>query len=361
MSSNWGNKVRFSLFGESHGAAIGGVIDGLPPGIELDLELVKKEMDRRKPGSDPYSTKRKEDDSFEILSGFFNGYTTGTPLAFIIRNKDNRSKDYSKLKDVMRPGHADHTGSIRYLGFNDYRGGGHFSGRITAPLVFYGAVAKQILYDNYDIRIFSRIKSISQVTDKDLDHLSADIEDLSKTLSNKKIPVLDSEQGKKMEEVIEDAKNSMDSVGGIIECMAFNVPAGYGMPFFESLESKIAHLIFSVPATKGLEFGKGFDISKMKGSKANDSFYYDKENRLKARSNNNGGILGGITNGLPVVFSAAIKPTASISKEQDTIDIKNRQNTKLTVTGRHDPCIVPRALPVMESCMAIALLELLLV
>ncbi len=361
MSSNWGNKVKFSLFGESHGAAIGGVIDGLPPGIELDIDFIKKEMDRRKPGADPYSTKRKEDDSFEILSGFFNGYTTGTPLAFIIRNQDNRSKDYSKLKDIMRPGHADHTGSIRYKGFNDYRGGGHFSGRITAPLVFYGAVAKQILYDNYDIRILSRIKRISDVEDKELDHINADADDLSGVLSNKKIPVLDADKGRKMEEAIENAKNCLDSVGGIIECMAFNVPAGHGMPFFESLESKIAHLVFSVPATKGLEFGKGFEISKMKGSKANDSFFYDEDNRIKARSNNNGGILGGITNGLPVVFSTAIKPTASISIEQNTIDIKNKQNAKLAVTGRHDPCIVPRALPVIESCMSIALLELLLV
>ncbi|NTW72262.1 MAG: chorismate synthase, partial [Eubacteriaceae bacterium] len=349
------------IFGESHGNAIGGVIDNLPPGIELDMEFIESELRRRKPGEDSFSTKRKEDDQVEILSGYFNGYTTGTPLAFMIRNKDTHSKDYTKLKSLMRPGHADLTGHIKYHGYNDYRGGGHFSGRITAPLVFFGAVAKQYLKENYNIKIISRIKRIENVLDDELDLMMDNQEEIVEKLSGKKIPVMNPQAGEKMLQAIIDAKNEVDSVGGIIQCICLNVPAGCGMPFFESLESKIAHLIFSVPATKGIQFGRGFEISSLRGSEANDSFKYDADGKLRGRSNNNGGILGGITDGLPVIFDVAMKPTPSISKEQDTIDIDNKENARLVITGRHDPCIVPRALPVIESCGAIALMELLTV
>ncbi|QSX07900.1 chorismate synthase [Alkalibacter rhizosphaerae] len=351
MSSTWGNKIRFSIFGESHGPAIGGVLDGLPPGMELDMDFIQQQMDRRKPGQDRFSTKRKETDQVEILSGFFEGKTTGTPLAFIIRNEDNRSRDYAALKSKMRPGHADWTGHLRYQGYNDYRGGGHFSGRITAPFVFYGAVAKQYLLENYGIQIVSRIASIGNVEDEVLDHLSADPLELLKKLKNQPFPVMEEAAGTSMKQVIDDARNQQDSVGGVVECMGFHIPAGVGSPFFDSLESTISHLIFSVPATK----------AALKGSQANDVFYYDEEGRMQAKTNHNGGIQGGISNGLPLVFRVAFKPTPSISKEQETVDIENKENVALSIQGRHDPCIVPRALPVVESCMAIALLEELVI
>lgn len=361
MSSTWGSKIRFSLFGESHGPAIGGVIDGLPPGMELDLEAIQVQMDRRKPGQDRFSTQRKEADRFEILSGFFQGKTTGTPLAFLIRNEDNRSKDYGVMKSKMRPGHADWTGHIRYGGFQDYRGGGHFSGRITAPLVFFGTVAKQYLKENYGISIASRIASIHGVDDETVDYLKVDPLFFLENVQDKPFPVLDPHAKTRMEEAIDTARKNQDSVGGVVECVGFHVPAGLGTPFFDSLESHIAHLIFSVPATKGIEFGDGFSISKQTGSQANDRFEYDEELRLHGKTNHNGGILGGISNGLPIVFRVAFKPTPSIAREQETIDIESRENVTLSITGRHDPCIVPRALPVVESCLAIALLEHLLV
>lgn len=360
MSSMWGNKIRFSIFGESHGNAIGGVIDGLPPGMELDLEYIQQQMDRRRPGQDRFSTKRKEPDQAEILSGYFNGKTTGTPLAFMIRNKDNRSKDYSLLKSRMRPGHADWTGHLRYEGFNDYRGGGHFSGRITAPLVFYGAIAKQYLKEKYGISIASRILDIHGNRDRDVDYLHEDQGAFLKEVQDNRFPVLEENAKAAMEKAIDEARSNQDSVGGVIECVGFNVPAGVGTPFFDSLESEISHLIFSVPATKGIEFGAGFSMSAMTGSKANDEFFYDEEGRMQARTNNNGGIQGGISNGLPLVFRVAIKPTPSISREQETVDIDVKENVTLSITGRHDPCIVPRALPVVESCLAVALMEQLI-
>lgn len=357
MSSMWGNKIRFSIFGESHGNAIGGVIDGLPPGIELDLEYIQSQMDRRRPGQDRFSTKRNEADQAEILSGYFNGKTTGTPLAFMIRNQDKRSKDYSQLKSRMRPGHADWTGFLRYQGFNDYRGGGHFSGRITAPLVFYGAVAKQYLKEKFGISIAARILEIHGNRDMAVDYLNGDQKKFLEKVENNRFPVLDENVKEYMEKAIDDARNSLDSVGGVIECVGFNIPAGVGSPFFDSLESGISHLVFSVPATKGIEFGTGFAISALTGSQANDSFCYDDKHDLKANSNHNGGILGGISNGLPLVFRVALKPTPSISREQETVDFETEENVTLSIHGRHDPCIVPRALPVIESCLAIALME----
>lgn len=356
MSGMWGNNIRISIFGESHGNAIGINIDGLPSGFEIDLDKIMVEMSRRAPGKSPLSTPRKEGDVPEILSGYFNGKTTGTPLCAIIRNSNTKSKDYSKLKDVMRPGHADYTGAIRYDGFNDYRGGGHFSGRITAPLVFAGAICKQIL-ESKGIVIAAHINSIGNV--KDRSFLESDINnELLNSFKGKELPLINSNLEAEMREEIMKARSDRDSIGGTIECAILGVNPGVGNPFFDSVESTLAHLMFSVPAVKGIEFGRGFDISKMRGSEANDEYYLDGEN-IKTRTNNNGGILGGITNGMPIVFNVAIKPTASIFKEQKTVNIETMEETTLSIEGRHDPCIVQRALPVIEAVAAIGILELI--
>lgn len=354
MSAVWGKNVKISIFGESHGEAIGIVIDGLPSGLDLDLDYIKYEMKRRAPGNNPISTARKEKDEFNILSGYFGGKTTGTPLCAMIKNSDKKSKDYSKIKDVMRPGHADFTGNARYKGFNDYRGGGHFSGRITAPIVFAGAVAKQLL-EKKGVIIGSHIKSIKDIEDDSFDFCSIKEEKL-KRLKEEKIPTINKDKKDEMEKIILKSKEKGDSVGGVIECAAINLDVGLGNPFFDSIESVMSHLLFSVPAVKGVEFGAGFDITEMFGSESNDEFYYDGDD-VKTYSNNNGGILGGITNGMPLIFRCAIKPTPSIAKSQRTIDISKKENVTLNVNGRHDPCIVQRAIPVIESVAAISLLD----
>lgn len=357
MSGTWGKNIKLSIFGESHGSAIGITIDGLEPGLEIDIEAVKKEMDRRAPGRSPLATARRESDTFEILSGYFNDRTTGTPLCAIIRNADQHSKDYGDLKKLMRPGHADYTGNVRYKGFNDYRGGGHFSGRITAPLVFAGAIAKQILA-NKGIIIGSHIKSIEKIQDASFEEIDLN-EDLIRKLSYESFPVINKSSGDNMQELILKVKKDLDSVGGIVETVILNLPSGVGSPFFDSVESHLSSIIFSIPATKGIEFGKGFDISALKGSEANDEFYIEND-IIKTKTNNNGGILGGITSGMPLVFRTAIKPTASISREQHTVDIEAHKNATLSIKGRHDPCIVPRAVPVIEAASAIAILDLML-
>ncbi|SMC27553.1 chorismate synthase [Clostridium acidisoli DSM 12555] len=357
MSGTWGKNIKLSIFGESHGSAIGITIDGLEPGLEIDIEAVKKEMDRRAPGRSPLATARRESDTFEILSGYFNDRTTGTPLCAIIRNADQHSKDYGDLKKLMRPGHADYTGNVRYKGFNDYRGGGHFSGRITAPLVFAGAIAKQILA-NKGIIIGSHIKSIEKIQDASFEEIDLN-EDLIRKLSYESFPVINKSSGDNMQELILKVKKDLDSVGGIVETVILNLPSGIGSPFFDSVESHLSSIIFSIPATKGIEFGKGFDISALKGSEANDEFYIEND-IIKTKTNNNGGILGGITSGMPLVFRTAIKPTASISREQHTVDIEAHKNATLSIKGRHDPCIVPRAVPVIEAASAIAILDLML-
>ena len=355
MSSIWGSNIKLSLFGESHGEAIGINIDGLSPGIELDLEEIKREMSRRAPGSSRLSTSRKEKDKFEILSGFFQGKTTGTPLCAIIRNKDARSKDYEKTKDLIRPGHGDFTVSKRYSGFHDFRGGGHFSGRLTAPICFAGAIARQVL-EKENIIIGSHIKSIGNIEDETFHRLDIK-ESTLKKLSLKKLPTLIEEKAVAMEEEILGAKEDEDSIGGVVEVAAINLPAGVGSPFFYSLESEIASLAFSVPGVKGVEFGEGFHITRMKGSQANDEFFME-GGKVRTYSNNNGGILSGISNGMPVVFRAAIKPTPSIGKSQRTVDIKKRKNKTIEIQGRHDPCIVPRVIPVLEAITALAILDL---
>ncbi|MGL5648475.1 MAG: chorismate synthase [Clostridium sp.] len=356
MSGTWGNNLKVSIFGESHGVGIGITIDGLPSGFPLNVEKINFHMGRRAPGKSKLSTARKEGDNVEILSGFFDGRLTGTPLCGIIRNKDNRSRDYGKLKDVMRPGHADYTGNIRYSGFNDYRGGGHFSGRITAPIVFAGSICRQILEEK-GIKIVSHVKSIGNIEDSSFNPVKID-ENLIEKLYEKELPVLKENIDEKMRETILEAKEMGDSVGGVIECAILGVKPGVGNPFFDSIESVLAGLLFSVPAVKGVEFGKGFDITKILGSEANDSMYYE-EDVVKTKTNNNGGVLGGISNGMPIIFRVAIKPTASIIKKQETINITTKENEKLIIEGRHDPCIVQRAVPVIESMAAIGILDLM--
>ena len=357
MSGIYGMNLKLSIFGESHGKSIGCILDGLPPGLALDLEKLQLELDRRAPGKNLLSTQRKESDVFEIQSGFFEGHTTGTPLCAIIKNSDQHSKDYSILKDKMRPGHADYAGFVRYQGFNDYRGGGHFSGRITAPLVFAGAVAKQALAQ-LGIKIGAHILSINKICENNFNPLG-ESEELLTELQEKAFPVLDDVKGSQMQARILEAKANLDSVGGVIETMAINLPAGIGAPYFDSLESRLAHMLFSVPAVKGLEFGAGFGITQMTGSAANDEMHYE-AGQVKTTSNNNGGITGGITNSMPVLFRVAIKPTPSISREQNTISLAEAQDTKLTIVGRHDPCIVQRAVPVIEAATAWVIWDMLL-
>ena len=354
MSGMWGNKIKISIFGESHGNAIGINIDGLEPGFEINLDKVSSEMKRRAPGRNNLSTPRKEADEPEILSGFFQGKTTGTPLCAIIRNNNTKSKDYGKLKDIMRPGHADYTGKIRYNDFNDYRGGGHFSGRITAPLVFAGAICKQIL-EAKGIKIVSHIKSIGTIEDKSfLDEKIT--EGFINSYMSKELPLIDELKEEAMRKEILLAKEELDSIGGTVECAVLGIEPGIGNPFFDSVESTLAHLMFSIPAVKGIEFGRGFELTQMRGSQANDSMYFSGE-KVLTKTNNNGGILGGITNGMPVIFKVAIKPTSSILKSQNTVNINTGEETVLEVNGR--PCIVQRALPVIEAATAIGILDLI--
>ena len=356
MSGFWGNNIKYSIYGESHGNGIGILIDGLPAGLELDLDEIHGEMDRRRPGKSSIATSRNESDNFDILSGYFNNKTTGSPLCILIKNSNTISGDYAEIKNVMRPGHADFTGFVKYGGFNDYRGGGHFSGRITAPLVFAGAIAKQILREK-NIFITAHISSVGNIKDDDFNPVIIQEENIE-ILKSMEMPTLREGAAKEMTEEILKCRNDKDSVGGSVECAILNLPVGLGDPFFDSVESVLAHLLFSIPAVKGVEFGMGFKLATMKGSEANDEYYYQ-GNVVKTYTNNNGGILGGITNGMPVIFKTAIKPTASIAKEQRSINISTGKAATLEVKGRHDPCIVPRAVPVIEAVAAMAILELL--
>lgn len=357
MSGIWGRNIKLSIFGESHGPAIGITIDGLPPGLTLDMDYIAFEMRRRAPGRNELSTSRVEGDDFEILSGYFQNKTTGTPLTAIIRNKDSRSKNYEAIRDKIRPGHADFTGHIKYSGHEDYRGGGHFSGRLTAPLVFAGAIAKQIL-EAKGIDIGSHIKSIGEIEDPYFHPTYIESDQLVK-LKEEDFPVLDKIRGIEMQKLIKKVREEEDSIGGIVECAVINLPPGIGSPFFDSLESVISSLLFSIPGLKGLEFGAGFPISRMQGSQANDQYYIDEEEKIRTYSNNNGGILGGISNGMPLIFRAAFKPTPSIGKKQRTVDISKGENIELVIRGRHDPCIVLRALPVVEAVAAIAIWDVI--
>ena len=355
MSAVWGDKIKITIFGESHSEAIGVVIDNLPSGIVLDFDEIKREMARRAPNGGEFSTPRKESDEVEIVSGYFDGKTTGTPLCGIIRNTNTKSKDYSLLKDVFRPGHSDYGYYLKSEGNNDYRGGGHSSGRLTAPLVFCGAICKQLLREK-GISIGSHIQSIADVKDNSFGVAidGSQLENLSKEV----FPLLDKSKFEDMRKIIANAREQGDSVGGVIECAVSGLQGGVGEPFFDSIESRLASLLFSVPAVKGVQFGKGYELATMKGSEANDPFEFV-DGKVVTKTNNNGGILGGISTGMPIVFNVAIKPTASIFKEQDSVNIKTKENTRLTIQGRHDSCIVVRAIPVIEAVAAIAIYDFL--
>lgn len=362
MSSIWGDRFKISLFGESHGAAVGVTIDGLPAGTFLQEEQLQYEMKRRAPGrkgdgQDKLTTPRTEADCYEILSGFVDGHSTGTPLSAVIRNTNTYSKDYSGLERTPRPGHADYTGHLRYKGMHDVRGGGHFSARVTAGLVFAGAVAKQVL-DQHDIHIGAHLRRIYDIEDMPFQEQDLHAEKF-RQLAEMRLPVLDLEKGQKMADAILEARQQGDSVGGIIETAVIGMPGGYGDPFFDSVESKLSHILFAVPGMKGLEFGAGFEISRWKGSKANDPFYMEGDS-IRTKTNHNGGINGGITNGMPIIFRAAMKPTPSIAIKQDTVDLETRQDTDLEIKGRHDPCIAVRGLTVIEAAAAVCLLDILL-
>ena len=345
MASFWNNRISISIFGESHGPAIGVTIDNLPPGEYIDIQKLAQFMERRAPKSDGTTTPRKEADMNQIMSGLLNDRTTGTPLCAFIQNTDTRSKDYSNLSKLPRPGHADYTGALRYKGFNDVRGGGHFSGRLTAPLCFAGAVCGQIL-ERRGIYVGAHVAEIHGIKDAEFDHVNVTKEDIL-AVRYKGFPVIRNEQGKKMQEDIRAAREGGESLGGIIECVAVN----------DGLENTISQLIFGIPAVKGLEFGAGFEVAKMVGSQNNDSFYVDDHGYVKTMSNNHGGILGGISSGMPITMRVAIKPTASISQPQQTVNMTDMTNETLVIHGRHDPCIVARAVPCVEAAVNIALLS----
>lgn len=355
MSSIYGNNFTVDIFGESHGSAIGCVLGGLPSGIELDMEKIQAFMDRRRARGQVWATKRKEGDVPKVVSGLYNGKTTGTPLCMLIENTDTRSRDYQK--GINRPGHADYSGSVRYKGFNDPRGGGHFSGRLTAPLVFSGAVAAQIL-EQKNIFAATHVSSIARVSDEKFDYIEIN-KALADELKTKQLAVIDNTCGENMKVKIEEAAKQGDSVGGEIECAVVGVPAGVGSPMIRGVESRLSSLLFSIPAVKAVSFGAGHDFADMKGSQANDEYTLIDE-QMTALSNNNGGIIGGITNGMPIVFSVVIKPTPSISKQQKSVNLHTEQDEILEIKGRHDPCIVPRAVAVVEAAACIVMLDLMM-
>lgn len=351
VKNSFGSSVSVTIFGESHGAMIGAVLDGIAPGIDVDEEFIAHQMSLRKAvGS--ISTARREADQVKIVSGVFNGKTTGTPITMIIENQDQHSKDYGELAYKARPGHADYTAFMKYHGFQDFRGGGHFSGRITAGLVAAGAIAIKAL-KNKGIYIGTHILSCGGVFDRSF---SADLKNEIVRLGDSDFAVLDETVKAPMIEKIDAARNDGDSVGGRLETAVYGFPAGVGEPWFDTLESVLSHMIFSIPAVKGLEFGDGFGLADMKGSQANDSFR-SSDGNVHTETNHSGGILGGISNGMPIIFRTAIKPTPSIYKEQQTVDMRDMTDTTLQIKGRHDPAIIHRARVVLDSAAALVLCD----
>ncbi len=354
MKNSFGQSVAVTIFGESHGAAIGAVIDGLAPGIEVDESFIAFQLEKRK-GPSKVSTARREKDACRILSGVFEGKTTGTPICVMIENDEQKSKDYSKTKDLARPGHADFTAFCKYHGFQDYRGGGHFSGRITAPLVAAGAIAIKAL-ESKGIRIGTHVLSCGGINDRKFENFDDDFT----LLSSLSIPVLDEKARKAVEEKIVEIRADGNSIGGVLQTVVTGMPAGVGEPWFDTVEGVLSHALFSIPAVKGVEFGAGFDFAYMTGEKANDPFRMG-EKGVVTETNNNGGINGGITNGMPILFNLAIKPTPSIYKEQKTVDFIKNENSLIKIEGRHDPAIIHRAAVVADSVTAITLCDILAV
>ena len=343
---SYGENLKVTIFGESHGPAVGAVIEGIPAGETVDFEALRRFLQRRAPGQNAYSTARKEADEPEFLSGLQGNVTTGTPIAAIIRNTDQKSKDYSELKVKPRPGHADYTAAVKYFGHQAFAGGGHFSGRTTAALCIAGGIAKQLL-EKEGIFVISRIASIGTVEDEG---------ELLESTEENGFPTVSINAGATMQAYIAAKKAEGDSVGGVIECKVLGCPAGVGDPMFGGLENRIAAAVFAIPAVKGIEFGAGFEAAKMTGSAHNDAFIVD-NGKVKTETNRAGGILGGISNGMPITFRAAVKPTPSIAKEQKTVNLETMEETVIAVEGRHDPCIVPRALPVVEAAAALAVYD----
>ena len=356
MSSTYGEQLKLSIFGQSHGPAIGMTLDGIPAGLPVDTDQLQNFLDRRAPGHSAYSTTRAEADRPEILSGILDGYTCGAPIAAIITNDNTRSGDYNNLKDCPRPGHADYPAQVKYKGYQDVAGGGHFSGRLTAPLCIAGGMCKQWL-EQKGIRIGAHISVIAGVADEPvfLDWVRPELDAIGKDF-----PVLNPAAGEKMQQEIAKAKTDGDSVGGVIECIVTGLPAGIGDPMFGGMESRIAQIVYGIPAVKGLDFGSGFTGSYLRGSQNNDP-YTVKDGSVQTLTNRAGGILGGITNGMPLVFQVAIKPTPSITLQQQSVSLNKMEDQPLTIRGRHDPCIVPRAVPVMEAAAAIAVMDACLI
>ena len=353
MSSTYGENLKLTIFGQSHGAAVGMTLDGIPAGLPVDFDELQAFLNRRAPGQNCWSTPRKEEDRPEFLAGILDGFTCGAPIAAVIHNTNTRSGDYANLRDCPRPGHADYTAQVKYGGFQDAAGGGHFSGRLTAPLCIAGGLCKQWLAER-GIRIAARITAIADVTDIAADALNPPLD-----LIGTDFPVLSPEAGQRMRDRIAEARMECDSIGGIIECYITGVPAGLGEPMFGGVESRIAQIVYGVPAVKSVEFGIGREAAALLGSQCNDAFTVE-NGRVSTLTNHAGGILGGITNGMPIVFRAAIKPTPSISQPQQSVSLSRAQEQELIVKGRHDPCIVPRAVPVMEAAAAIAMFDLIL-
>ncbi len=352
MSSTYGEFIKLSIFGQSHGTAIGMTLDNVPAGLPVDFTKLQQFLNRRAPGQGDMTTSRKEADTPEFLSGIVDGFTCGAPIAAIIRNTNTRSADYENLKDCPRPGHADYAAQMKYHGYQDVAGGGHFSGRLTAPLCIAGGLCKQWL-ENMGIRIGCHIVSIGGIADEPvyLDWINPDLDQIPEGF-----PVLNPASAEKMQNAIAKAKADGDSVGGLIECITTGLPAGIGDPMFLGMESRIAQIIYGIPAVKGLDFGSGFSGSYLLGSQNNDA-YTVKNGKILTLTNNAGGILGGITTGMPLVFQVAIKPTPSIAKPQNSVSISQLQNVPLQIHGRHDPCIVPRAVPVIEAAAALAIFD----
>ena len=356
MSSEFGKILKVSVFGQSHGTAIGVVVDGLPAGEKIDPEELQAFLDRRRPGRDPLSTARSEGDVPEFLSGLEGGKTCGSPLCAVIRNSGQRSGDYTELADKPRPGHADYAAWVKWNGLADMRGGGHFSGRLTAPLCVAGGIARQILARR-GVYVGAHLNSVAAVSDRPFPLYPT--AELFEEVSRKPFPVLDNEAGGRMREAILAAKADLDSVGGVVECAAVGLPAGLGDPMFDGVENRLAAALFGIPAVKGVEFGAGFNAAARRGSENNDPFTVE-NGRIAAVSNNAGGILGGITTGMPLTLRVAVKPTASIAKEQQTVSLSKLEDAQLRIHGRHDPCIAHRAVPVVEAVTATVLLDLLL-
>ncbi|MCL2243168.1 MAG: chorismate synthase [Treponema sp.] len=354
MSFVYGRNITISIFGQSHSPATGVTIDGLPSGFKIDFDTLEAFMRRRMTGQGAHTTARREPDTLEFLSGLVNGVTCGAPLTVVIRNTDTRSSDYDNLRDVPRPSHADYTAFVKYGQARDVRGGGQFSGRLTAPLCASGGICLQLL-KREGIEIASHIAQIGNIRDRLFNPANISAGDIN-NLKSAAFPVLDADAGERMLAAIEEAKQDHDSLGGIIECAATGLPPGIGEPMFGGMENRLASVLFAIPAVKGVEFGNGFAAASLRGSENNDSFII-RDDTVKTSTNNHGGILGGITSGMPVIFRAAIKPTPSIAREQQSVSLSKKSETTLVITGRHDPCIVPRAVPCIEAAAALALYD----